>query len=155
MEVERRGWTSFARVIANWETRRSINFRSRFAVARRQGNGWDEPYKPRGLRTVLWAAGGEIPPADPARCASSRGCASRARRKERSFAAFVSVRALSSPVGVLSRRCAEEIKRVAAAGRVAEAELQRAADLALATLDGCQSLGFRQRLLAADRIELY
>ena len=66
MEVERRGWTSFARVIANWETRRSINFRSRFAVARRQGNGWDEPYKPRGLRTVLWAAGGEIPPADPA-----------------------------------------------------------------------------------------
>jgi hypothetical protein len=66
MEVERRGWTSFARVIANWETRRSINFRSRFAVARRQGNGWDEPYKPRGLRTVLWAARGEIPPADPA-----------------------------------------------------------------------------------------
>ncbi len=66
MEVERRGWTSFARVIANWETRRSINLRSRFAVARRQGNGWDEPYKPRGLRTVLWAAGGEIPPADPA-----------------------------------------------------------------------------------------
>jgi hypothetical protein len=35
-------------------------------VARRQGNGWDEPCKLRGLRTVLWAAGGEIPPADPA-----------------------------------------------------------------------------------------
>src|SRR5271165_1773605 len=28
--------------------------------------GWDEPCKLRGLRTVLWAAGGEIPPADPA-----------------------------------------------------------------------------------------
>jgi len=36
--------------------------------ARRQGNGWDEPCKLRGLRTVLWAAGGEIPPADPAAC---------------------------------------------------------------------------------------
>src|SRR3954467_11591316 len=35
-------------------------------IARRQGNGWDEPCKLRGLRTVLWAAGGEIPPADPA-----------------------------------------------------------------------------------------
>ena len=31
-----------------------------------QGNGWDEPCKARALRTVLWAAGGEIPPADPA-----------------------------------------------------------------------------------------
>jgi len=28
-------------------------------VARQQGNGWDEPCKLRGLRTVLWAAGGE------------------------------------------------------------------------------------------------
>ena len=35
-------------------------------IARWQGNGWDEPCKSRGLRTVLWAAGGEIPPADPA-----------------------------------------------------------------------------------------
>ena len=35
------------------------------------------------------------------------------------------------------------------------AALQRAAELALATLDGCQSLGFRQRLLAADRFDLY
>ena len=35
-------------------------------IARWQGNGWDEPCKLRGLRTVLWAAGGEIPPADPA-----------------------------------------------------------------------------------------
>ena len=34
-------------------------------IARWQGN-WDEPCKSRGLRTVLWAAGGEIPPADPA-----------------------------------------------------------------------------------------
>ena len=35
-------------------------------IARWQGYGWDEPCKSRGLRTVLWAAGGEIPPADPA-----------------------------------------------------------------------------------------
>jgi hypothetical protein len=35
-------------------------------IARGQGSGWDEPCKSRGLRTVLWAAGGEIPPADPA-----------------------------------------------------------------------------------------
>src|SRR3954452_1391963 len=33
-------------------------------IARWQGNG--EPCKSRGLRTVLWTAGGEIPPADPA-----------------------------------------------------------------------------------------
>ena len=33
-------------------------------IARWQGNG--EPCKSRGLRTVLWAAGGEIPPANPA-----------------------------------------------------------------------------------------
>jgi hypothetical protein len=33
-------------------------------TARGQGSG--EPCKSRGLRTVLWAAGGEIPPADPA-----------------------------------------------------------------------------------------
>ena len=33
---------------------------------RRCKAGWDEPCKSRGLRTVLWAAGGEIPPADPA-----------------------------------------------------------------------------------------
>src|SRR3954447_6470110 len=33
-------------------------------IARWQENG--EPCKSRGLRTVLWAAGGEIPPADPA-----------------------------------------------------------------------------------------
>ena len=39
-------------------------------IARWQGNGWDEPCKSRGLRTVLWAAGGEIPPADPA-CAKN------------------------------------------------------------------------------------
>jgi len=29
-------------------------------------NGHHEPYESRGSRTVLWAAGGEIPPADPA-----------------------------------------------------------------------------------------
>jgi hypothetical protein len=29
-------------------------------------DGWGEPRKSRGLRTVLWAPGGEIPPADPA-----------------------------------------------------------------------------------------
>ena len=37
------------------------------------GNGWDEPCKSRGLRTVLWAAGGEIPPADPAVVRTSPG----------------------------------------------------------------------------------
>ena len=36
------------------------------------GNGWDEPCKSRGLRTVLWAAGGEIPPADPAALVEKR-----------------------------------------------------------------------------------
>ena len=44
----------------------SIDLPRRFATARWQRNGWDEPCKSRGLRTVLWAAGGEIPPADPA-----------------------------------------------------------------------------------------
>jgi len=42
----------------------SVNLPSRLVILRWQGNGWDEPYKSRGLRTVLWAAGGEIPPAD-------------------------------------------------------------------------------------------
>jgi len=36
------------------------------ATARWQEYGWHEPCKPRGLCTDLWAAGGEIPPADPA-----------------------------------------------------------------------------------------
>jgi hypothetical protein len=44
----------------------SIDLPRRFAIARWQKDGWDEPCKSRGLRTVLWAAGGEIPPADPA-----------------------------------------------------------------------------------------
>ena len=44
----------------------SLDLPRRFATARGQRNGWDEPCKSRGLRTVLWAAGGEIPPADPA-----------------------------------------------------------------------------------------
>ena len=35
-------------------------------AVRLQENGWYEPCKSRGLCTVLWAAGGEIPPADPA-----------------------------------------------------------------------------------------
>ncbi len=42
-------------------------------VARLQGQGWHEPCKSRGLRTVLWAAGGAIPPADPAALAEKRG----------------------------------------------------------------------------------
>src|SRR3954449_7840993 len=46
-------------------------------IARGQGNGWDEPCKSRGLRTVLWAAGGEIPPADPAGGRRSSGGGSR------------------------------------------------------------------------------
>ena len=44
----------------------SLDLRRRLVVVKRQVNDWDEPYKSRGLRTVLWAAGGEIPPADPA-----------------------------------------------------------------------------------------
>jgi hypothetical protein len=51
---------------ANRETGMSLDLRRRFVVVRWQENDWDEPYKSRGLRTVLWAAGGEIPPADPA-----------------------------------------------------------------------------------------
>ena len=52
--------------IANREPGMSIDLPRRFVIARWQENGWDEPCKSRGLRTVLWAAGGEIPPADPA-----------------------------------------------------------------------------------------
>ena len=48
----------------NREERRLLR---RFAVARRQEDGWDEPYKSRDLRTGLWAAGGAIPLADAAR----------------------------------------------------------------------------------------
>jgi len=44
----------------------SIDLPRRLVIVRWQVNGWDEPCKSRGLRTVLWAAGGEIPPADPA-----------------------------------------------------------------------------------------
>jgi hypothetical protein len=44
----------------------SIYLPRRSVIARCRKNGWDEPCKSRGLRTVLWAAGGEIPPADPA-----------------------------------------------------------------------------------------
>src|SRR5450759_4530428 len=39
----------------------------RFVAVRLRGYSWHEPYKSRDLRTVLWAAGGAIPPADPAR----------------------------------------------------------------------------------------
>ena len=52
------------------------------------------------------------------------------------------------------RAALQRIERVAATGRVAEADLQRASELALATLDGCQSLGFRQRLLAAHQFRV-
>ena len=51
---------------ANQETGKSVNLPSRLVIVRWLGNVWDEPCKSRGLRTVLWAAGGEIPPADPA-----------------------------------------------------------------------------------------
>jgi hypothetical protein len=53
--------------VANRETGMSLDLRRRFVIVRGQENDWDEPCKSRGLRTVLWAAGGEIPPADPAR----------------------------------------------------------------------------------------
>ncbi len=44
----------------------SVGFLRRLVTARLQENDWYEPCKSRGLRTVLWAAGGEIPLADPA-----------------------------------------------------------------------------------------
>ena len=43
------------------------NVLCRFVAVMLQGHGWHEPYKSRDLRTVLWAAGGAIPPADPAK----------------------------------------------------------------------------------------
>lgn len=52
------------------------------------------------------------------------------------------------------RSAVQRIERVAATGLVAEVELQRASELALATLAGCCSGGFRRRLLATARIEL-
>ena len=66
MGIERRGCLSSEKVIANRETGMSIDLARRLAIVRWQEDGWDEPCKSRGLRTVLWAAGGEIPPADPA-----------------------------------------------------------------------------------------
>ena len=53
-------------VYVNWATGRNIYFLRRFVVVRLQKNGWYEPCKSRDLRTVLWGAGGEIPPAYPA-----------------------------------------------------------------------------------------
>ena len=44
----------------------SAGFLRRLVTARWQEYGWHEPCKPRGLCTDLWAARGEIPPADPA-----------------------------------------------------------------------------------------
>jgi hypothetical protein len=58
--------------VANRETGMSLDLRRRFVIVRWQENDWDEPCKSRGLRTVLWAAGGEIPPADPATSLSTR-----------------------------------------------------------------------------------
>ena len=47
----------------DWEEPASLR---RLGVERSRGNGWHEPYEPRGSRTDLWGAGGEIPPAYPA-----------------------------------------------------------------------------------------
>src|SRR3954452_4024654 len=58
--------------------REEQSFSASTVIARWQGNG--EPCKSRGLRTVLWAAGGEIPPADPAQPAISRSPGGSARR---------------------------------------------------------------------------
>jgi hypothetical protein len=66
MGIERRGCLGSEEVIANREAGMSIDLPRRLAIVRWQEDGWDEPCKSRGLRTVLWAAGGEIPPADPA-----------------------------------------------------------------------------------------
>ena len=48
------------------DTGMSLDLPCRLVIVRWQVNGWDEPCKSRGLHTVLWAAGGETPPADPA-----------------------------------------------------------------------------------------
>lgn len=57
---------------------------------------------------------------------------------------------LASPRKLARFRAAtQRIDVAAAAAVVSETDLQRAADLALATLCGCQSLDFRRRLLAA------
>ena len=53
-------------MVANRAIGRSDRFSASPVIPRWQANGWDEPCKSRGLRTVLWTAGGEIPPADPA-----------------------------------------------------------------------------------------
>ncbi|MEF8758728.1 MAG: reverse transcriptase domain-containing protein [Candidatus Accumulibacter sp. UW25] len=52
-------------------------------------------------------------------------------------------------------RCAmERIGHAARTNLATEANLQRAAELACATFSGCESLGFRQRLLATGRFEI-
>ena len=66
MSVERRGCLSSRKVIANRTTGMSDCFSLRLFISRLQGNGWDEPCKSRGSRTVLWTAGAEIPAVDPA-----------------------------------------------------------------------------------------
>ena len=66
MKVERRGCLGSTKADANRETGRSMGFARRLVPERWQEDGWDEPCKSRGLRTVLWAAGGAIPLADPA-----------------------------------------------------------------------------------------
>jgi len=66
MAVEQRGGLSSEKVFANRGTGMSLDLPRSPVGASWLGKGWDEPCKSRGLRTVLWAAGGEIPPADPA-----------------------------------------------------------------------------------------
>ena len=62
---ERSGSPSSKMVVANRAIGRSDRFQRRLSSQDGREMG-DEPCKSRGLRTVLWAAGGEIPPADPA-----------------------------------------------------------------------------------------
>jgi hypothetical protein len=62
MVMERRGGASKVKTAVNWETRK--NCRSHAGLA--SPISMHEPYDLRESRTVLWAAGGEIPPADPA-----------------------------------------------------------------------------------------
>ena len=66
MKAERTRFLGSTKADANRETGRSMGFPRRLVTERWQEDGRDESCKSRGLRTVLWAAGGASPPADPA-----------------------------------------------------------------------------------------
>jgi hypothetical protein len=65
IDRERRGWDGSKDGAANG-TPEEQRCSRRPSVELPMENGHHEPYESRDSRTVLWAAGGEIPPADPA-----------------------------------------------------------------------------------------